>query len=450
MDALEKFKQDISLIAERYFIDPSTAHGIDHYKLTLLGLGYVLRQNTLLMGEPGFGKTSGAKVVEAVLSSLPYDLYEACQLEGHPEQTHEILVGRADMHKLITKGEQTIWNLAVYLPTILADEVNRLPEGKQDGLLTCIDTGRFNSALGHTLHTGKRPFYATANYKDEGNTELIPALRDRFAVSIELGHTGTFHREAIRAASGRRGEISSPDLTTEIMHALRDTGTSDEGKLGKVREYQQRFAKHIKGKGLQPLDADDLESLARKLAAPGLAQDALIFLDMLEAEMNYTPLYGLKRRSDPPDTSTHAQKLASTKCLNALSPRATLAIESYAKAIAALQGREKAAKEDIMAVAPYVLAHRIEPTEDFRAAYADKTRQTRGSEQHELAARLLDGVEANYKAVHKDLAILDNHHRGTLTGEDNRKRARQLLATDPDKIDHPLLKEYILGLKERR
>jgi Mg-chelatase subunit ChlI len=271
-------------------------------------------------------------------------------------------------------------------------------------------------------------------------------MLDRFAVSLELGHIGALKRDQIATVSRNREELCDAEMTTELMNALRaDTG--DRQKLSDVRHKQARFSATLKKHGLKPFEEGELEQLVKELQQPKLNQDAMIFLDMLDAEMNHTPLYGLKRRSDPIDASTHGMALASAHVVNALSPRASLAIEQYAQAFARLTGREGVSKDDITTVAPYVLAHRLEPTDDFKAAYAEKQRATRGPENLELANRLVKDVESRYAAVHKSLALLDNYRRGTLTGS-QKAEARKLLTADPDKIDHPLLRQYIADLKQ--
>ncbi len=451
MEPLEKLVRNVEIVAQRYFVDPSDEMGIPHFKLAVMALGYVLGANTLLTGEPGFGKTSAAKAMSAVLAGLPYDLFEACQIEGHPDQTHATLIGRPDFHKLHTEGEATIWNLAVYLPAVIADEINRLPEGKQDILLTAVDIGRWNSPLGHTIFRGKRPFFATANYKDSGNHLLIPAMLDRFDISLEIGYTGPFHREQIEEAKRLRElELCNPIMTNDIMKLLGGKDVSDEVKFKELEGYRLKFSARLKERGIWPLSDEELQKMRDYVLGLRLNQEAMIFLDSLEAEMNFSPLYGLKRRSDPVDASTHGKSLASGNVKNSMSPRPSLAIERYAKAVAYLAGRHEAGKEDVFCVAKYVLAHRLEPTEDFKAQFAERTRQTGGPESLELALQLLKGVEANYAEVHTTIALLDNYHRGILRGE-QLKEAEAVLQTPIDRIDHPLIRHYIQEiLKEQK
>jgi MoxR-like ATPase len=437
---IDSLKTTIQTVGERYFVDRDD-------KLMLLAISYLMGRNVLVIGEPGFGKTSAAKTILSVLSGLPYDLYEACQIEGHPEQTRETLVGRPDFHKLMTEGEVTLWNLAVFLPGLLVDEVNRLPEGKQDVLLTCVDTGRFNSPLGHSVFTGKRPFIATANHADDGSLMLTPAMLDRFDITIEFGYPGPFYREAIGEATRRRSEIRSVDLTNRLVARLQDRDITDDARLQAVTEVQAVFGETLAEHGLTAITESALQDWQEQLNGVGISSEALLLLDCLESEMNFSPLYGLKRRSDPIDTSTHSKALAHTRVYNAFSPRAGLAVQQYARALALLDGRAEADKADLLRVVPHVLGHRLQPTEDFRAEFADRRRGTGGSETFELSSQLLLGVEANFAEVYESLKLLDGYRRGTLD-DSGRARAEALLRSDLDRVDHPLLRQFIAMIND--
>ena len=51
---------------------------------TLEVLTYLLDRNCLLTGDPGWGKTTSAKIITAVLSGIPYDLLDSTEIRGHP------------------------------------------------------------------------------------------------------------------------------------------------------------------------------------------------------------------------------------------------------------------------------------------------------------------------------------------------------------------------------
>lgn len=139
----------------------------------------------LTIGSYGLGKTTLLQAVLSTIYSLPVELYRAAQLRGHPEQTDEKMIGRPDLSALNQGKERVIWSLFSLVPGKIVDEINRLPEGKQNELLDAVDTGTFQY-LNEVLFQPDQPFFATMNYPDAGNTELIPPMRDRFDVCVEM------------------------------------------------------------------------------------------------------------------------------------------------------------------------------------------------------------------------------------------------------------------------
>ncbi len=450
MEVGEKFLKNIDVIAENYFVDPSEKLGLAHFNLILNALGYVLKENTLLTGEFSFGKTSSSKVVLSVLSGLPYDLYDSCQIQGHPEATLSSLIGRPDMHRLVASGEYTIWNPALFLSGFLLDEGNRLPRGKQNIFLPAVDTGTFISPLGHVLYTGKRPFYCTRNEKDEGTEEMVGALLDRFAISIELGYLGPFQKEAIKnAMKNITDHLCDPNLKTKLLRELHNAETSDEQKFEVVKKCQKDFSKQLKKRDLESFTEEECEELKSRIQSVEWGQDAKIFWDMIETEINFSPLYSLKRRGDEVDKSSHSEKLASSKTKNSLSTRASRMMELYVQGIVYLRGvgKEKIAKKDILELAPYIMAHRIVPDLDFKANFQEKKRETGGTENFELVYQLVKGVEANYNVVHNILALFYNYLKGNELSKQQMEEVEQHLGKKDDQIDHPLLRDYIKEVK---
>src|SRR3989338_6603078 len=162
--------KNICLVGRNYYIDPIYkevgSKEVEHWNTALSVISYVLDANQLSIGEPGFAKTTGAKVICCIMSGYPYDIYEAAQIQGHPDQTFETMLARLDFSKLATE-ERVIWLSCAYLPVCIVDEINRLPGGKQDELLNILETGRL-TYLNSTLYKGRMPFFATANHPDDG------------------------------------------------------------------------------------------------------------------------------------------------------------------------------------------------------------------------------------------------------------------------------------------
>jgi hypothetical protein len=58
-NAVDNFRKNIETVGEKYFIDVSEEtignKTLNHYKLNILGMTYMLDENGLVKGEPGFG-----------------------------------------------------------------------------------------------------------------------------------------------------------------------------------------------------------------------------------------------------------------------------------------------------------------------------------------------------------------------------------------------------------
>ncbi len=377
-DYRTELNQAITQISDYYFIDPEFRKigekRLTHWNNSLMVLTYALNRNALIVGEPGGGKTTSMKVASSLLSGYPYDLYEAAQIEGHPDQTFDTMIARVDLAKL-RKKEEVIWLLCAYLPSRLINEINRLPSGKQDEILEPLETGRFNR-LNATFYTGRTPFYATANHPDDGNHALINPLRDRFAVHVELGYIGATYEEDIALAEENiRNDLCDAELTTRIINIINDPKLNVEQRLEKIAETRQDYVQHIiQASGVTSLETEDRREITRTIRRIPLSEDASMFSQMLHANLNTTPTSGRKRSCDKIDSSNHAQGLASTKAKNAASYRASSTLQDYAKGLAFLLGDIQVEKEHLFAVAPAILGHRLDFTDDFASEWQDKPR----------------------------------------------------------------------------
>ncbi len=453
----KEMSDNIKLIGENLFIDPegkNIGHKyVPHWNTTLLTLSYALDQNPLIIGEPGFAKTTAAKVIGSVLSGYPFDLYEAAQIQGHPDQTFETMLARPDFSKL-SKEESVIWLVSAYLPLRIIDELNRLPGGNQDEILNMLETGRI-SYLNSTFYTGKTPFIATANNPDDGNHILIPPIKDRFAINVEVGHLGATYEEAIECAERNINELKRSELTDKILSIINDKEKSIENRLKSIDSARKEYAAWIESDkiGGHVLDPEKKQAMQQEIYSVELDENANVFLQMLDSELNYTPTNGRKRSNDPVDRSNHATKLASTKAKNAMSPRGIIrGIKRYAQALAYLNNDEKATKDYIVAMIPHALGHRLDFTDDFRSTHESTQRggeygMTR--EMH-LATKLGEGVEDNFKNVKKSLDLLVTAFKDHASLSKAQKQEVEEMLANTDKLDHPLLKEYAKRISESR
>jgi MoxR-like ATPase len=199
----------------------------------------------------------------------------------------------------------------VFANVVLVDEINRTSPKTQSGLLECMQERSVTTDS--QTHELARPFLVLATQNPleyEGTYPLPEAQLDRFMVSVSLGY---------------------PSLDDEAemldVHAERDF----------VRE-------------LEPV-ADVASVLA--------AQRAVNAVHGSEALRRYVVALGTATRRD-------------SRVEVGASPRANLMLFRAAKALAALRGRDHALPDDVQAVAPAVLSHRLvlapEAAERDRAA----------------------------------------------------------------------------------
>ncbi len=470
INELRKLKNIIDVLGGTYYVDTTAekvgpAGTINHYHLAMDALSYLFRKNTLHLGEPGFGKTTIAKLVASAFTSLPFDLYTRCQLQGHPEQTKNDLIGRPDYGELMGKREVVVWQKSLYLGVIILDEFNRLPAGKQSIMLNAIDTGVFTE-LNATLFDGERkPFFATANHPDDGTYNITRPMFDRFSLSMELGYQGVFGLEDIEEARKNQRLLCDNELSNQIELVLCDKQKSHEQKRAYLEEASTQFLLRLekrvkdkvrleKGKEkelymLEHLTAAERESAKDAIAKIPLEPEALVFFHCIATEINHSPTYGSKRSCDPVDAATHAKNLAVSKIKNTMSPRAYSDIRDYAKGIAALMGHDKVTIDHIISVTPYVLGHRLEFTDDFKADGSNKGRLRGEMEGIDCTRRLLNGVDKNYKDAvmpYVQLIVWGIKNPGELSANQLKQFKELKQAFKENKIDHPLLKEVLAEL----
>ena len=186
----------------------------------------------------------------------------------------------------------------VFANIVLVDEVNRASPKTQSGLLECMQE-RHVTVDKHT-HEIARPFIVLATQNPveyEGTYPLPEAQLDRFMVRVSLGYP-------------------SADAETDMLAA---------------------HAEHDRVLDLEPV-AEVAEVVA--------AQQAAAAVHGSEALRRYIVAILEATRSD-------------NRVELGASPRAGLMLFRAAKALAALDGRDHALPDDIQALAPTVLSHRL-------------------------------------------------------------------------------------------
>lgn len=194
----------------------------------------------------------------------------------------------------------------------LADEINRASPKTQSALLEVMQEGRL-SVDGKT-YAVPQPFIvmATQNpFGSSGTQELPESQTDRFMIRITVGYPE--REDEIRILSGERknpAEGLSSVITPEGLLALRE-------EVSRIHVEESLYG---------------------------------YMVDIARATRIH------------PDIRL------------GVSPRGTMALSSMARAHALMEGRSYATPDDVAAVAPYTLGHRISLTGDAR--YAGKTAES--------------------------------------------------------------------------
>lgn len=194
----------------------------------------------------------------------------------------------------------------------LADEINRASPKTQSALLEVMQEGRL-SVDGKT-YAVPQPFIvmATQNpFGSSGTQELPESQTDRFMIRITVGYPE--REDEIRILSGERknpAEGLSSVITPEGLLVLRE-------EVSRIHVEESLYG---------------------------------YMVDIARATRNH------------PDIRL------------GVSPRGTMALSSMARAHALMEGRSYATPDDVAAVAPYTLGHRISLTGDAR--YAGKTAES--------------------------------------------------------------------------
>ena len=204
----------------------------------------------------------------------------------------------------------------IFSSVVLIDEINRAPAKTQSALFEVMEE-RQATVDGHT-YTMQEPFMVIATQnpvEQEGTYRLPEAQLDRFLFKINVGY---------------------PSIAEEVM----------------ILQKQQHLTSAELLKNITPvLQAHDIAYFR------GLVKQMVVEPKLLE----YIAAIVAGTRNNP------------SLYLGA-SPRASLAILKASKALAAIRGRDFVMPEDVLAITPHVLRHRIilSPEKEMEGITADE------------------------------------------------------------------------------
>lgn len=253
----------------------------------------------LFVGVPGLAKTL---LVNTVAETVGVDFG---RIQFTPDLMPSDITGTDVLEEDKATGERRLRFVKgpVFTNLLLADEINRTPPKTQAALLQAMQE-RCVTAAGHT-YTLDKPFlvFATQNpIEQEGTYPLPEAQQDRFMFSIPVGYPSAEEEEEI----------------------VRRTTVGELPTARRVIDTEKLVA---------------LQQLLRRLPANG---------DVVKYAVKLT-------RATRPEA-----KLGVSRWIRwGAGPRSSQYLATGARAWAALRGNEVPTVEDVRAVAPAVLRHRI-------------------------------------------------------------------------------------------
>jgi len=433
--ARQKIYRALSTITEKYHFAPLSEGPNGRMmpeNLVFWTLTYLLNRNCLVMGEPGWGKTTGVKILASKLSGVPYDAFDSLEIRGNPQKYEEKIVARPHYGAMNKGKEDVVWQGTFGLPVLIVDEGNRLPYDSQDVILQGIDTGRWNY-MNQSLFEGKPPTFITMNLRT-GHTQngFLPALKDRMDVVTEEQFWTTLDVPRYsEAAESVRSNLCNPDFVTRMLNALSKSYNDFKASfLSLPANDNSRLTKDERAAALEEIHGLDIY---------GKDNEPMLFLQAFMAEVNFSAQYGSKRSSDPISAHTHDKLYAGVNVQSSFSPRSAMAAVDYAKALAWFMGKREVELDHVRFVLPHVFAHKANFADDYRNSNGNGDRAD--AEDLHLAKVLVGEVHKRYS---ESVQPLKNLIARIQKGELSAKEAQKL---DADKYDHPLMKDIIAQVK---
>jgi MoxR-like ATPase len=270
--------------------------------------------HALLIGVPGLAKTLMVQTVAEALA-LSFN-----RVQFTPDLMPSDITGTDIIEEDLTTGKRAFRFVQgpVFANVVLADEINRTPPKTQAALLQAMQEHQVTAA-GATYHLPD-PFFVLATQnpiEQEGTYPLPEAQLDRFMLELRVGYPSRQEEEAI----------------------VEQTTGAARGHLEPVLDASSLLA---------------MQALVRRIpVSKGLIRAAV----------------GLARLTRPtdPDAPAFIKEYVDWGA----GPRASQYLVLGAKARAAMAGRPMADLDDVRAVAPAVLRHRV--VTNFAAEASDRT-----------------------------------------------------------------------------
>ena len=300
---IESFGQRLSMVRERIGRVIFGQREVVDQALITLLAG----GHALLIGVPGLAKTRLVETLGTVLG------LEDKRIQCTPDLMPADILGSEVLEESET-GRRSFRFIPgpVFCQLLMADEINRASPRTQSALLQAMQEGRVSVA--GQYHPLPKPFHVLATQnplEQEGTYPLPEAQLDRFLLQIDVGY---------------------PDLEAERQMLIATTGVSEERAMPVLSSAELAQA----------------QRLVRRIPVGESVVEAILALV----------------RSGRPDESTldEAKHIAWGP-----GPRASQALMLAARARALIEGRFSPSVDDVVALAPPVLRHRMALTFAARA-----------------------------------------------------------------------------------
>ncbi len=276
------------------------------YMIDRLLISLLTGGHVLLEGVPGLAKTLTVRTLAETIST------SFSRIQFTPDLLPADVVGTQIYDQ--STGQFMVKKGPIFANIILADEINRAPAKVQAALLEAMQEKQVT--IGGTTYRLEEPFLVLATQnpiEQEGTYALPEAQVDRFMLKLRVGYpTRDEEREIMRRMAGGHAidvsHVATPEAILEARGRIADLYMDD------------RIVDYIV----------DIVHATREPAAAGLKE----LVPLIE--------FGA-------------------------SPRATIALAQASRAHAFLRGRAFVTPDDIKAIAPDVLRHRVLTTYEAEA-----------------------------------------------------------------------------------
>ncbi len=284
-------------------------------------VGFIAGGHVLLEGVPGLAKTLAVKTF-AEIAALNFS-----RIQFTPDLLPADLIGTLMFEQ--SKMAFSVRKGPVFANLILADEINRAPAKVQSALLEAMAERQVT--IGDTSYPLPDPFFVLATQnpiEQEGTYSLPEAELDRFLLKIVLPYpTLSEEAEIVKSSASLSGGIAVRSSAASVSAGGRGTG-----RLSAV------------------IGPDELSAVRADLAAVRCDEALVSYLVSLVAATR--PLSDV--RKDRRQRDDYLKYIAF-----GASPRASIALGICSRIHALFEARDFVIPEDIKAVAPAVLRHRL-------------------------------------------------------------------------------------------